>query len=169
MGTGTLIYFYSLSFSYLQAKLSIGQRQVTVQKGPLFRAEGHPISIGCNVTGHQGPSEQHFQWSIYLPTAPDQEIQIISTKDAAFSYAKYARRVQSREIYVERVQGNSVLLHISKLQVKDSGEYECHTPNTDQKYYGSYSAKTTLNGKPFAPSATLPERESPPSSQYLAL
>ncbi|XP_045673291.1 immunoglobulin superfamily member 2 isoform X2 [Phyllostomus hastatus] len=133
------------SFFLFLTKLSIGQRQVTVQKGPLFRAEGYPISIGCNVTGYQGPSEQHFQWSIYLPTAPDQEIQIISTKDAAFSYAKYAGRVQSRDIYVERVQGNSVLLHISKLQVKDSGEYECHTPNTDQEYYGSYSAKTTLN------------------------
>ena len=59
----------------------------------------------------------------------------------------YARRVQSREIYVEKVQGNSVFLHISKLQMKDSGEYECHTPNTDGKYYGSYSAKTNLIGK----------------------
>ncbi|KAF6074122.1 CD101 molecule [Phyllostomus discolor] len=143
------------SFFLFLTKVSIGQRQVTVQKGPLFRAEGYPISIGCNVTGHQGPSEQHFQWSIYLPTAPDQEIQIISTKDAAFSYAKYAGRVRSREIYVERIRGNSVLLHISKLQEKDSGEYECYTPNTDQKYYGSYSAKTTLNVIPDTLSATM--------------
>ncbi|XP_057552505.1 immunoglobulin superfamily member 2 [Hippopotamus amphibius kiboko] len=132
------------SFFLFLTKLSIGQREVTVQKGPLFRAEGYPISIGCNVTGHQGPSEQHFQWSVYLPTAPTQEIQVISTKDATFSYAKYTQRVQSREIYVERVQGNSVFLHISKLQMKDSGEYECHTPNTDGRYYGSYSAKTDL-------------------------
>ncbi|XP_061042098.1 immunoglobulin superfamily member 2 [Eubalaena glacialis] len=132
------------SFFLFLTKLSTGQREVTVQKGPLFRAEGYPISIGCNVTGHRGPSEQHFQWSVYLPTAPTQEIQIISTKDATFSYAVYARRVQSREIYVEKVQGNSVFLHISKLQMKDSGEYECHTPNTDGKYYGSYSAKTNL-------------------------
>ncbi|KAM5294871.1 immunoglobulin superfamily member 2 [Glossophaga mutica] len=143
------------SLFLLLTKLSIGQRQVTVQKGPLFRAEGYPISIGCTVTGYQGPSEQHFQWSVYLPTAPDQEIQIISTKDATFSYAKYAGRVQSGEIYVERVQGNSVLLHISKLQAKDSGEYECHTPNTDQKYYGSYSAKTTLNVIPDTLSAAM--------------
>ncbi|XP_036894786.1 immunoglobulin superfamily member 2 [Sturnira hondurensis] len=143
------------SFFLFLTKLSIGQRQVTVQKGPLFRAEGYPISIGCTVTGHQGPSEQHFQWSVYLPTAPHQEIQIISTKDAAFSYAKYAGRVQSREIYVERVQGNSVLLHISKLQVKDAGEYECHTPNTDQIYYGTYSAKITLNVIPDTLSATM--------------
>uniref|UniRef100_A0A8C3VRL3 Immunoglobulin superfamily member 2 n=1 Tax=Catagonus wagneri TaxID=51154 RepID=A0A8C3VRL3_9CETA len=132
------------SFFLFLTKLSTGQREVTVQKGPLFRAEGYPISISCNVTGHQGPSEQNFQWSVYLPTAPTQEIQIISTSDATFSYAMYARRVQSREIYVERVRGNSVLLHISKLQMKDSGQYECHTPNTDGKYYGSYSAKTNL-------------------------
>lgn len=132
------------SFFLFLTKLSIGQREVTVQKGPLFRAEGYPVSIGCNVTGHQGPSEQNFQWSIYLPTAPTQEIQIISTSDATFSYAMYTQRVQSREIYVERVRGNSVFLHISKLQMKDSGEYECHTPNTDGKYYGSYSAKTNL-------------------------
>lgn len=131
----------------MQAKLSTAQREVTVQKGPLFRAEGYPISIGCNVTGYRGPSEQHFQWSVYLPTAPTQEIQIISTKDATFSYAVYAQRVQSKEIYVEKVQGNSVFLHIAKLQMKDSGEYECHTPNTDGKYYGSYSAKTNLIGK----------------------
>ncbi|KAM7054920.1 immunoglobulin superfamily member 2 isoform 1-T1 [Molossus nigricans] len=132
------------SFLLFLTKLSIGQREVTVQKGPLFRAEGYPVSIGCNVSGHQGPSEQHFQWSVYLPTAPNQEIQIVSTKDADYSYTKYVQRVQSGDIYVERVQGNSVLLHISKLQVKDSGEYECHTPNTDERYFGSYSAKTTL-------------------------
>lgn len=121
-----------------------------VQKGPLFRAEGYSVSIACNVTGHQGPSKQHFQWSVYLPTAPTQEIQIISTMDATFTYALYAQRVRSGGIYVERVRGNSVLLHIAKVQLKDSGEYECHTPNTDKKYYGSYSAKTRLIGKLFA-------------------
>lgn len=134
----------------MQAKLSLGQREVTVQKGPLFRAAGYPVSIGCNVTGHQGPAEQHFQWSVYLPKAPTQEVQIVSTRDAAFSYAVYVQRVRSGGIYVERVQGNSVFLHISELQLKDSGEYECHTPNTDERYYGNYSAKTRLIGKPWA-------------------
>ncbi|XP_006874873.1 PREDICTED: immunoglobulin superfamily member 2 [Chrysochloris asiatica] len=137
------------------AKLSTGQREVTVQKGPLFRAEGYSISIACNVTGHKGPSEQHFQWSIYLPTAPQQEVQIVSTKDRSFSYALYAKRVQSGEIYVERVQGNSVLLHISKLRKEDAGEYECHTPNTDGTYFGSYSAKTNLTVIPDTLSATM--------------
>nr|XP_011735226.1 immunoglobulin superfamily member 2 [Macaca nemestrina] len=146
---------YVASFFLFLTKLSIGQREVTVQKGPLFRAEGYPVSIGCNVTGHQGPSEQHFQWSVYLPTNPTQEVQIISTKDAAFSYAVYTQRVRSGDVYVERVRGNSVLLHISKLQMKDAGEYECHTPNTDEKYYGSYSAKTNLIVIPDTLSATM--------------
>ncbi|KAM6167579.1 LOW QUALITY PROTEIN: immunoglobulin superfamily member 2 [Erethizon dorsatum] len=146
---------YVASFSLLLTKLSTGQREVVVQKGPLYRAEGYAVSIGCNVTGHQGPSEQHFQWSVYLPTAPAREIQIISTKDADFSYAVYAQRVQSRDIYIERVQGNSVFLHISKLQMKDAGEYECHTLNTDEKYYGSYSAKTKLTVIPDTLSATM--------------
>nr|XP_012617280.1 immunoglobulin superfamily member 2 [Microcebus murinus] len=135
--------------------LCIGQREVTVQKGPLFRAQGYPVSISCKVTGHQGPSEQHFQWSIYLPSAPTQEVQIVSTKDADFSYAVYGQRVRNGKIYVERLQGNSVLLHISELQMKDAGEYECHTPNTDAKYYGSYSAKTNLTVIPDTLSATM--------------
>lgn len=153
----------------MQAKLSIGQRKVTVQKGPLFRAEGYPVSIGCNVTGYQGPSEQHFQWSVYLPTAPTREIQIISTADATFTYAVYAQRVRSRGIYVERVRGNSVLLHISKVQLKDSGEYECYTPNTDKKYYGNYSAKTRLIGKLFGLlRLPVPRQARPPPSRCLA-
>nr|XP_019586170.1 PREDICTED: immunoglobulin superfamily member 2 isoform X1 [Rhinolophus sinicus] len=143
------------SFFLFLTKLSFGQREVTVQKGPLFRAEGYPISIGCNVTGHKGPSEQHFQWSVELATAPTQNVQIISTKDATFTYAVYAQRVRNREIDIQRVQGNSVFLHISKLQMEDSGEYECDTPNTDGKYYGSYSAKTHLTVIPDTLSATM--------------
>lgn len=143
------------SFFLFLTKLSLGQREVTIQRGPLYRAEGYPISIGCNVTGYQGPSEQHFQWSVYLPKAPTQEVQIVSTVDATFSYAVYAQRVRSKGIYVERVRGNSVFLHIAKLQLKDSGEYECHTPNTDERYYGNYSAKTRLIVIPDTLSATM--------------
>lgn len=139
-------------------KLSISQREVKIQEGPLYRTEGYPVSISCNVSGHRGPSTQDFQWSIYLPSAPTQEVQIISTKDAGFSYTMYARRVQSKEIYVERLRGNSVLLRFSKLQMKDAGEYECHTPNTDGKYFGSYSAKTYLTVIPDTLSATMPSQ-----------
>ncbi|KAH0518386.1 Immunoglobulin superfamily member 2 [Microtus ochrogaster] len=144
--------------SSVKAKLSLGQREVKIQEGPLYRAEGYPVSISCNVSGHQGPSKQDFQWSIYPPAASTREVQIISTKDASFSYAVYAQRVKSKEIYVERLRGNSVLLHITKLQMKDAGEYECHTPNTDGKYFGSYSAKTNLTVIPDTLSATMPSQ-----------
>lgn len=121
-----------------------GQRQVTVQEGPLYRTEGSHITIWCNVSGYQGPAEQNFQWSIYLPSAPEREVQIVSTVDSSFPYAIYTQRVRGGKIYVERVQGNSALLHITDLQARDAGEYECHTPNTDERYFGSYSAKMNL-------------------------
>ncbi|XP_036129034.1 immunoglobulin superfamily member 3 isoform X2 [Molossus molossus] len=120
------------------------QRQVAVQEGPLYRMEGSHITIWCNVSGYQGPSEQNFQWSIYLPSSPEREVQIVSTVDSSFPYAIYTQRVRSGKIYVERIQGNSALLHITDLQARDAGEYECYTPNTDDRYFGSYSAKMNL-------------------------
>lgn len=123
------------------------QRQVAVQEGPLYRTEGSHITIWCNVSGYQGSSEQNFQWSIYLPSAPEREVQIVSTVDPSFPYAIYTQRVRSGKIYVERIQGNSALLHITDLQARDAGEYECFTPSTDERYFGSYSAKMNLVGK----------------------
>ncbi|XP_009945499.1 PREDICTED: LOW QUALITY PROTEIN: immunoglobulin superfamily member 2-like [Leptosomus discolor] len=126
--------------------LSTSQRVVTVQEGPLYRVTGSHITLWCKVSGYQGPAEQNFfQWSIYLPSAPEREVQIISTVDPSFPYAIYAQRVRSRGIYMERVQGDAVLLHITELQDRDAGEYECHTPNTDERYFGSYSTKTNLS------------------------
>ncbi|XP_010294142.1 PREDICTED: immunoglobulin superfamily member 2-like [Phaethon lepturus] len=125
--------------------LGTGQRVVTVQKGPLYRVRGSHVTLWCKVSGYQGPAEQNFQWSIYLPSAPEREVQIVSTVDPSFPYAIYTQRVRSRGIYVERVQGDAVLLHITELQDRDAGEYECHTPNTDERYFGSYSAKTNLS------------------------
>ncbi|XP_043818893.1 immunoglobulin superfamily member 2 [Dromiciops gliroides] len=138
MGPGPVVMTYVLLFL---TELGTGERQVTVQKGPLYRTEGYPVSIACNVTGHQGPSQQTFQWSIHQP---DKLRQIISTGDPTFTYTFYSLRVQHGDIYIERIQGNSVLLHISKLQTQDAGEYECHTPSTDEKYLGSYSDKANL-------------------------
>ncbi|NWS97251.1 IGSF2 protein, partial [Mionectes macconnelli] len=127
------------------AGLTSGQRQVTVQQGPLYRMEGSHITLWCKVSGYQGPAEQNFQWSIYLPSAPEREVQIVSTVDPSFPYAIYTQRVRGRGIFVERLQGDAVLLHITELQDRDAGEYECHTPNTDERYFGSYSAKTNLS------------------------
>ncbi|NWV34751.1 IGSF2 protein, partial [Grantiella picta] len=124
--------------------LTPGQRVVTVQEGPLYRTEGSHVTLWCKVSGYQGPAEQNFQWSIYLPSAPEREVQIVSTVDPSFPYAIYTQRVRSRGIFVERLQGDAVLLHITELQERDAGQYECHTPNTDERYFGSYSAKTSL-------------------------
>nr|XP_025041009.1 immunoglobulin superfamily member 2 [Pelodiscus sinensis] len=138
--------------------LCVGQRVVLVQKGRLYRARGYHITIWCNVSGYQGPLQQDFEWSIFLPSAPEQKMQIISTKDSTFPYAVYSQPVQNGEIYVERVQGDSVLLHIKELQDRDAGEYECHTPNTDERFFGSYSAKTNLSVISDTLSAAMPRQ-----------
>ncbi|NXA89391.1 IGSF2 protein, partial [Melanocharis versteri] len=135
--------------------LTTGQRVVTVQKGPLYRTEGSHVTLRCKVSGYQGPAEQNFQWSIYLPSAPEREVQIVSTVDPSFPYAIYTQRVRSRGIFVERLQGDAVLLHITELQDRDAGEYECHTPNTDERYFGSYSAKMNLSVIPDTLSASM--------------
>ncbi|KAF5902018.1 immunoglobulin superfamily member 3-like, partial [Clarias magur] len=123
---------------------SIAQRIVSVQPGPLVRTEGSHVTIWCNVTGYREGVEQDFEWSMYLDTAPDREIRIVSTAQSNYAYAVYAQRVNAKEIYVERLSGDSALLHITKLQPKDQGIFECYTPNTDGQYLGSYSARTNL-------------------------
>ncbi|XP_070606314.1 immunoglobulin superfamily member 3 isoform X2 [Erythrolamprus reginae] len=130
--------------SFMLLGWSFAQRQVTVQEGPLYRTENSHITIWCKVSGYQGPSQQNFQWSIYLPSSPEREVQIVSTMDPSFPYAIYTQRVRGGEIYVERIEGNYAKLHITQLQDRDAGEYECHTPTTDERYFGSYSAKMTL-------------------------
>ncbi|XP_059728296.1 immunoglobulin superfamily member 3 isoform X2 [Haemorhous mexicanus] len=130
--------------SLLLLGMALAQRQVTVQEGPLYRTEGSHVTLWCKVSGYQGPAEQNFQWSIYLPSAPEREVQIVSTVDPSFPYAIYTQRVRGRGIFVERLQGDAVLLHITELQERDAGQYECHTPNTDERYFGSYSAKMNL-------------------------
>ncbi|XP_030119280.4 immunoglobulin superfamily member 2 isoform X1 [Taeniopygia guttata] len=143
------------AFLFLLLGLTAGQRVVTVQEGPLYRVRGSHVTLWCKVSGYQGPAEQNFQWSIYLPSAPEREVQIVSTVDPSFPYAIYTQRVRGRGIFVERLQGDAVLLHITELQDRDAGQYECHTPNTDERYFGSYSAKTNLTVIPDTLSASL--------------
>ncbi|XP_072116482.1 immunoglobulin superfamily member 3 [Mobula birostris] len=124
--------------------VSSAQRRVEVQQGPLIRVEGYHATIWCNVSGYSGSTQQNFEWSIYLPSAPERQIQMVSTNDPNYSYAVYANRVRNKEVYVERIDRDSALLHITKLQLGDAGEYECHTPNTESTYWGSYNAKGNL-------------------------
>lgn len=139
MATGALLLFCALL-----AGVAVAQRVVTVQSGPLVRTEGSHVTILCNVTGYKEGMEQDFEWSMYLPSAPDREIRIVSTAQPNYAYAVYAQRVNSKEIYVERLSGDSAVLHITKVQAKDQGLFECYTPNTDGRYLGSYSARTNL-------------------------
>ncbi|XP_055257493.1 immunoglobulin superfamily member 3 isoform X4 [Moschus berezovskii] len=79
-----------------------------------------------------------------MPKDPEREIQIVSSMDSSFPYAIYTQRVRSGKIHVQLVRGDLALLHILDLQARDTGVYECHTPSTDERYFGSYSAKTNL-------------------------
>ncbi|XP_037343798.2 immunoglobulin superfamily member 3 [Pungitius pungitius] len=88
--------------------------------------------------------EQNFEWSMYLPSALDREIRVVSTNQPNYAYAVYAHRVNTKEIYVERLSGDSAVLHITRVQAQDQGLFECYTPNTDGQYLGSYSARTNL-------------------------
>ncbi|XP_030643447.1 immunoglobulin superfamily member 3 [Chanos chanos] len=132
------------------------QRVVSVQPGPLIRTEGSHVTIWCNVTGYKEGMQQDFEWSMYLHTAPDREIRIVSSAQPNYAYAVYAQRVNNKEIYIERMSGDSSLLHITKLQAKDEGMFECYTPNTDGAYLGSYSARTNLTVIPDTLSVTAP-------------
>uniref|UniRef100_H3BWU8 Immunoglobulin superfamily member 3 n=1 Tax=Tetraodon nigroviridis TaxID=99883 RepID=H3BWU8_TETNG len=130
----------TLNVLWFVAGVAVAQRVVTVQGGPLIRTEGSHVTIWCNVTGYKQGTVQDFEWSIYLSSAPDREIRIISTAQPNYAYAVYAQRVNSKEIYVERLSRDSAVLHITKLQANDQGLFECYTPNTDDRYLGSYSA-----------------------------
>ncbi|KAM6448560.1 immunoglobulin superfamily member 2-like [Liasis olivaceus] len=135
--------------------LYVGERMVSIQKGPLYRVRGTHITIWCNVSGYQKSVEQNFMWSVYLPSAPHTEMQIISTRDSTYSYAFYSNRISSGEIYIERIKEDSVVLHITDLKENDAGTYECYTPNTEDIYLGTYSAKTNLSVIPDTLSVTM--------------
>ncbi|XP_077435559.1 immunoglobulin superfamily member 3 isoform X1 [Vanacampus margaritifer] len=139
MATGVLLVAFALL-----AGAAVAQRVVMVQSGPLIRTEGSHVTIWCNVTGYKEGVEQDFEWSMYLPSVLDREIRIVSTAQSNYAYAVYAQRVNSKDIYVERLSRDSAMLHITKVQANDQGLFECYTPNTDGHYLGSYSARTNL-------------------------
>ncbi|KAJ7307164.1 hypothetical protein JRQ81_009149 [Phrynocephalus forsythii] len=129
--------------------LSAG-REVNLPSGPLYRVEGRPASIPCNVSEYEGPTLQHFEWFVYRPSAPDISIGVISTRDPKFPYAVFGPRVQAGEVSIHRVRGDAVELRIKHLRREDAGLYECYTPTTDSKYHGSYSGKVELRVIPDA-------------------
>ncbi|XP_033621590.1 immunoglobulin superfamily member 8 isoform X1 [Fukomys damarensis] len=135
---------------FSQARPGIGccAREVLVPKGPLYRVAGTTVFIPCNVSGYEGPAQQDFEWFQYRPKAPETALSIISTRDAQFSYAVFAARVEAGELQMQRLQGDAVLLRIAHLQAQDAGVYECYTPSTDTRYLGNYSGKVELRVLP---------------------
>ncbi|KAM4731995.1 immunoglobulin superfamily member 3 isoform 2-T2 [Anableps anableps] len=150
MATGALLLACAL------LGVAVAQRVVTVQSGPLVRTEGSHVTIWCNVTGYKDGVKQDFDWSMYLPSVPEREIRIVSTAQSDYAYAVYAQRVNSKEIFVERLSDDSAVLHITKVQARDQGVFECYTPNTDGRYLGSYSARTNLTVIPDSLTVTAP-------------
>ncbi|XP_056610571.1 immunoglobulin superfamily member 2 [Triplophysa dalaica] len=125
----------------LQWDVCSGQYVVHIQKGPLYRVKGFPMSLSCNVSGFKKQLVQDFQFTVNRDSSP---IHMISTHDPNFPYAVFLSRVQKKEIEIERLTGSSVLLKINSLEMDDAGVYYCHTPNKDDVYHGTYEAETTL-------------------------
>ncbi len=139
----TIIVFSCLAF--LHTDLCSGQIQVQIQKGPLYRVKGYPISISCNVTGFTGPANLDFEFIVKKPN----HINMISTSDPGFAYGMFSGRVRNKEIEIQRLSGSSVLLRIKQLLENDAGDLLCETLHTGGAYYGDYADETKLNGKIF--------------------
>ncbi|CAG5865671.1 unnamed protein product [Menidia menidia] len=113
------------------------------QTGPLYRVLGTPLHISCNVSGFSSESaKQDFEFILKKTDSP--EINIISTKNQAFSYAIYERRIQSNDVSVTHVNPTSVVFEIKNLLRDDEGEFICSVINSEYIYDGSYSASTAV-------------------------
>uniref|UniRef100_A0A8D0HUS3 Prostaglandin F2 receptor inhibitor n=1 Tax=Sphenodon punctatus TaxID=8508 RepID=A0A8D0HUS3_SPHPU len=133
-----------LSFFFLPAFCQ--GRIVTVPAGPLLRVEGTEVTIPCNVSQYDGPSEQNFDWEFsqqaYHPQisyAAD-SVHIASTWDLSFTSQQYKKRVDSGEIKLRRKSNDTVELVIGRIQPIDQGLYKCTTPSTDAIVKGNYNA-----------------------------
>ncbi|XP_062906801.1 prostaglandin F2 receptor negative regulator-like [Mobula hypostoma] len=140
--------------------LTLG-RIVQVPSGPLYRVVNTTVSIPCNVSDYQGPTEQNFDWIV---TRNHQQSKIISTLEPEYSDPNYKEKIQKNEIWVKRLSDNSVELHLKSAQFEDDGEYQCQTPSTDENSSGNYEASVVLRVIPDkltvspAKSRSLPKR-----------
>lgn len=117
------------------------------KSGPLYRVVGTPLIIPCSTSGFKDEDTvKDFQFRITKPSYPTFPINIISTNDPLYGFAKYQIRVQSNEITLKRVSPNSVVFEIQKLEKSDEGVFECSVINSEIGYYGTYNAKTDVKG-----------------------
>ncbi|XP_077198400.1 prostaglandin F2 receptor negative regulator isoform X1 [Paroedura picta] len=129
-----LLLFLGLSVSTLG-------RIVKVPSGPLVRVEGTEVTIPCNVTQYDGPSEQNFDWEFSAnPTQDSKFVHVVSTWDPSFMSQEYQDRVSRGDIMLRRNSNNAVELVIGSIRPTDQGIYRCTTPSTDSVVHGNYNA-----------------------------
>uniref|UniRef100_A0A3P9MWL4 Immunoglobulin superfamily member 3-like n=1 Tax=Poecilia reticulata TaxID=8081 RepID=A0A3P9MWL4_POERE len=120
------------------------QVNTEVQAGPLYRVVGSLLSISCNTSGFSNPnSKKDFEIRMKSP-ARIHEINVMSSKDPDFSYARFSSRIRKDEISIKHVDSNSIIFEIQYLQKEDEGEYECTVINPEYTYNGVYSALTVV-------------------------
>lgn len=118
-----------------------------IQAGPLYRVVGSLLSISCNTSGFSNVnSEKDFQIRMKDPSKPFHEINIMSSKDPGFSYARFIPRIQNNEMSIKYVDSNSIIFEIKYLKKEDEGVYECSVVNPEYNYNGVYSATTVVKG-----------------------
>ncbi|KAI4886138.1 hypothetical protein NFI96_015287 [Prochilodus magdalenae] len=116
-------------------------RNVSVPPGPLLRVEGQALSLRCEVSDYQGPSEQDFEWTA---TQGSNTINVISTFDSTFPDQSLKDRLINEDISVQRLGNSIVELKIREAKVTDSATYTCSTPSTDSVISGNYHASVQL-------------------------
>ncbi|XP_065149155.1 prostaglandin F2 receptor negative regulator [Paramisgurnus dabryanus] len=117
-------------------------RVVKVPPGPLVHVEGQPVSIRCDVSNYEGPSDQDFDWSMIIKV--NQQLKIISTFDRTFTDPSVEDRVNSGDISVNKLGDATAELKFKKVRATDSGVYRCSTPSTDSVISGNYYADVEL-------------------------
>ncbi|XP_067264878.1 prostaglandin F2 receptor negative regulator-like [Chanodichthys erythropterus] len=117
-------------------------RVVKVPIGPLVRVEGQAVSIRCDVSNHELPRDQDFEWFMVL--AGDKLLPLVSTFDNTFTDPTVKDRVNSGDIGYKRLGDNAVELIFKKVRATDSGLYRCSTPSTDSVISGNYDADVEL-------------------------
>ncbi|XP_072901542.1 prostaglandin F2 receptor negative regulator-like [Hemitrygon akajei] len=142
--------------------LTLG-RIVRVPRGPLYRVVNTTVSIPCNVSDYQGPSEQNFDWIVIRN---NERSNIISTLEPDYSGPKYKKKVQENEIWVKRLSDSSVELHLKSAQFEDDGEYQCQTPSTDENSSGNYEASVILRVIPDKLTVSPTKSRSLPNRSY---
>ncbi|MEE6526633.1 hypothetical protein FKM82_027376, partial [Ascaphus truei] len=120
----------------------VWSRTVRVPKGPILRVVGTEVTLPCNVSDYEGPSEQNFEWVFSL--AGGSPLGVISSWDSTFTDPSYAGRVKAGGIQLQRLGNSIVRLRIRELRASDEGHYTCSTPSTDATFSGNYEDRVQL-------------------------